>query len=240
MVKAMLSGLLFCMLFTCAHAQGTLEAVQARGELLCGVGDLSAGNLVRIEDGGLEGFHTEFCRALAAAILGDKNAVIYLPVSTTARFTALEAGEVDILVGSVTFMSSRDERFDFAPVVFHEGKQRYAPVLREGDDDWLDLVTWTIYALIQAEEWGVTSENALQAAEELGNKGALQRFLGGEVAAQLGLGRDALRTMLAQVGNYGEIYERHLGPAASLSLERGRNNLWLNGGLMIAPPFSSR
>ena len=222
------------------HAQaGTLQTVQARGELRCGVSDVPDGSLVKPEDGGIVGFHTELCRALAAAVLGTQEAVLYVPLSTSEQFTALQQGEIDILVGSVSVTSGRDATLTFGPVTFHEGAQHYAPVLRQGDDAWRDVVSWVFYALLQAEEWGITSQNvglvgdAAQAAQ-------LQRFLGFEsdLVTDLGLEPHALRRTVEQVGNYGELYDRHLGPGATVSLERGLNRLWTEGGLLYAPPFS--
>lgn len=235
-------ALLFVSSFTgLAQAQGTLETVQTRGELSCGVSDLVPGTLIKLEDGGLEGFYTEFCRALAAAILGDREAVIYIPLSPVERFRALQGGEVDIVVGRVTMTSSADASFNFGPIVFHEGKQLYAPALRAEDDTWQDVVTWVIHALIQAEEWGLTSANIEAVAKDV-DAPALQRFLGLEPAAPspFGLAPDALYQTVLQVGNYGEIYERHLGPTATLSLPRGPNQLWSEGGRLFAPPFSAR
>ena len=227
--------------FALAQPQGTLDTVRTRGELSCGVSDLMTGTLIKIEDGGLEGFYTEFCRALAAAILGDKEAVVYIPLSPVERFRALQAGEVDIVVGSVTMTSSADASFNFGPIVFHEGKQPHAPAIRAGDDTWQDVVNWVIHALIQAEEWGLTSVN-IEAVAGAVDAPALKRFLGLEHEAPsiYSLDTDALYRTILQVGNYGEIYNRHLGPNATLSLPRGANQLWSEGGRLFAPPFSAR
>ena len=238
-------GFIFVLLsLTVAGAQdsSTLQTVKARGELLCGVSDLSPNTLLKTEDGGLAGFYTGFCRALAVAVLGDDEAVLYIPLSTAERFDALRRGEVDIVVGSLTVTSGREAEVDFGPVVFHEGAQHYAPALREGDDAWRDVVSWVIYALMQAEEWGVTSQNVAEVGGATGNVPTLQRFLGFEAALveNLGLEPTALRRTLEEVGNYGELYERHLGAASSLTLPRGPNRPWTEGGLLYAPPFSLR
>ena len=242
MLKKLLCSLLFGLLLVQAQQGNTLEAVTNRGELRCGVSDQSPGELVKSEDGGLAGFYSEFCRAVAAAVLGDKNAVVYLPLSTSEQFTALRRGDVDLLVGRITETLSRDAEVDFAPVVFHDASQHYAPALRQGDDAWRDTVTWIINALIQAEEWGVTSQNVDELAEAAQGAPQLARFLGleSDLVAQLGLESDALRRAIAQVGNYGEIYDRHLGVNAGLSLPRGPNRLWNEGGLLYAPPFSTQ
>ena len=238
-------GFCLCLLslvFVQAQTPSTLEAVKTRGELRCGVSDGSPGELVQTEDDGLMGFFSETCRAVAAAVLGDKNAVVYLPLSPSGQFTALRRGDVDLLVGRITETVSRDAEVDFGPVVLHNGAQHYAPALRQGDDVWRDTVSWTIHALVQAEEWGVTSQNVGSSADAAAAAPQLKRFLDleGGLATQLGLEPDALRRTLAQTGNYGEIYERHLGPNATLSLPRGQNRLWSEGGLLYAPPFSTR
>lgn len=241
MLRFTLSLIFIASFFALAQPKRTLEDIQTRGELSCGVSDLVPGTPIKLEDGGLEGFYTEFCRALAAAVLGDKEAVVYIPLAPVERFRALQSGEVDIVVGNVTMTSSADASFNFGPVVFYEGKQPYAPVLRAEDDSWLDIVTWVIHALIQAEEWGLTAANIETVAKSV-EAPALQRFLGLEQGAHstLGLSPDALYRTIRQVGNYGEIYDRHLGPAATLSLPRGPNQLWTEGGRLFAPPVSSR
>ena len=230
--------------YLCASGQdlSTLATVQGRGELFCGVSDLSPDEIIQTEDGGLVGFYADFCRALAVAVLDDAASVVYLPLSPSEQFSALRRGEMDIVVGSVTLTSDRDAEVAFGPVVFHEGAQHYAPALRQGDERWRDTVSWVIYALIQAEEWGLTSQNVADAAQVAGEAPALERFLGMESALveQLGLEPAALQRTLGVVGNYGEIYERHLGVGASLTLDRGPNRLWTEGGLLYAPPFSLR
>ena len=233
---------LLSVVFVQAQTLSTLETVKNRGELRCGVSDVGTGEFSQAEDGGLVGFYSEVCRAVAAAVLGDKERVVYFPLSTSERFTALRRGDVDLLVGRVTETLSRDAEVDFGPVVFHDGAQHYAPVLRQGDTLWRDTVSWTVNALIQAEEWGVTSSNVNSLAEAAQGAPLLRRFLGleGGLVTQLGLEPDALRRMIAQTGNYGEIYERHLGLNATVSLPRGPNRLWSEGGLLYAPPFSTR
>ncbi|CAN5830974.1 hypothetical protein BH24DEI2_BH24DEI2_11440 [soil metagenome] len=233
--------LLFTLLFVQAQTN-TLEAVENRGEVRCGVSDQSPGELIETEDGGLVGFYAEICRAVAAAVLGDKNAVVYLPLSTGEQFTVLRRGDVDLLVGRVTETLSRDAVVDFGPVVFHDVAQHYAPALRQGDDAWREVVSWIVNALIQAEEWGVTSENIDNLADTAQSAPQLERFLGleGDLVTQLGLEPDALRRTIVQFGNYAELYDRHLGPNATLSLPRGPNRLWNEGGLLYAPPFSTQ
>lgn len=116
-------------------------------------------------------------------------------------------------------------------------KEPLAPVVRHGDDQWFDIVNWTVIALIQAEEFGITSKNV---DEMLGSKDPeIQRFLGvtpGNGKA-LGLDEKWAYNIIKQVGNYGEIFERNVGKNTPLKLERGLNALWTQGGLMYAAPL---
>jgi general L-amino acid transport system substrate-binding protein len=109
--------------------------------------------------------------------------------------------------------------------------------VRHGDDQWFDVVKWAVFALIQAEESGVTSQNVddMKASEDP----TIQRLLGvaGDMGRQMGLSDDWAYQIVKQVGNYGEIYERNVGPNTPLGLERGPNALWTDGGLMYAMPF---
>lgn len=117
-------------------------------------------------------------------------------------------------------------------------KEPLAPLVRRGDDDWFGIVKWVIYALIEAEEAGVTQANAAEL--KAGSKDPVQqRLLGAseDTGKWLGLDRDwALRAIQA-VGNYGEVFERNVGPNSVLKLPRGANRLWRDGGLLYAPPI---
>ncbi len=117
-------------------------------------------------------------------------------------------------------------------------KEPLAPAVKQGDPQWSNLVTWVVYALIQAEEFNITSQNVDQIAQSTTDP-AIKRFLGVEenVSQGLGVSRDFARRIIKQVGNYGEIYDRHFGPNTPLSLERGQNKLWTKGGLLYSPPF---
>ncbi|MEW5908968.1 MAG: amino acid ABC transporter substrate-binding protein [Thermodesulfobacteriota bacterium] len=116
-------------------------------------------------------------------------------------------------------------------------KEPLAPVVRHGDDQWFDIVNWTVMALIQAEEFGITSKNV---DEMLSSKDPeIQRFLGvtpGNGKA-LGLDEKWAYNIIKQVGNYGEIFERNVGKNTPLKLDRGLNDLWTHGGLMYAAPL---
>lgn len=117
-------------------------------------------------------------------------------------------------------------------------KEPLAPVVRHGDDQWLDIVTWTVNGLIAAEEKGITRENAAKLAAESQDP-EVQRMLGTseDLGSQLGLDKEWLLRAITAVGNYGEIFDRNLGPGTPLDLERGQNSLWTEGGLLYSPPF---
>lgn len=121
-------------------------------------------------------------------------------------------------------------------------KEPMAAASRQADPIWADAVRWVAYALIEAEEQGVTRANlaALTArARSDPRQARLRRFLGleGELGRSLGLPADFAARAVAAVGNYGELFERNLGQGSPLGLERGANALWSRGGLLIAPPF---
>jgi len=116
-------------------------------------------------------------------------------------------------------------------------KEPLAPVVRHGDDQWYDIVDWSVMAMIQAEEFGITSKNVDEMLKS--DNPAIQRFLGVTpgLGKALGLDEKYAYNIIKQVGNYGEIYERNVGVDTPLGLERGLNALWTNGGLMYASPF---
>jgi general L-amino acid transport system substrate-binding protein len=116
-------------------------------------------------------------------------------------------------------------------------KEPLGPVVRHGDDKWLDAVKWTLYAMVEAEELGVTSKNVDQMKGSTTNPN-IKRLLGteGDGGKSLGLSADWAYNIIKQVGNYGESYERHVGVNTSLGLERGQNALWKDGGLQYAMP----
>jgi general L-amino acid transport system substrate-binding protein len=116
-------------------------------------------------------------------------------------------------------------------------KEPLAPVVRHGDDQWFDIVNWAVMALIQAEEFGITSKNVDEMLKSQDPE--IQRFLGVTpgLGKALGLDEKWAYNMIKQVGNYGEIFERNVGKNTPLGLERGLNALWTNGGLMYALPL---
>lgn len=117
-------------------------------------------------------------------------------------------------------------------------KEPLSPLVRHGDNQWKDIVTWVINGLIAAEEYGITADNVMKMKQTSKNP-VVQRMLGqsGDTGSYLGLDRDWLVRAIAAVGNYGEIYDRHFGPATKLNIPRGVNELWTRGGLHYALPI---
>ena len=116
-------------------------------------------------------------------------------------------------------------------------KEPLGPIVRHGDDQWLDLVKWTLMGMIEAEEMGINSKNVDEMTKS--DDPAVKRFLGVTPGFGKAVGVDEkwMYNVIKQVGNYGESYDRHVGPATALKLERGQNALWTNGGLLYAIPF---
>lgn len=318
---------------TAANA-GTLDVVKQRGEVRCGVSQGVLGFSAPDKNGTWSGFDVDFCRAIAAATLGDPDKVAYVPLSTKDRFTALQSGEVDLLSRQTTWTLSRDtdlgmsfvgvnyydgqafmvskelgvksvkdisgasvctetgttteqnmadyfgankieyqviafekpdqtvqafntgrcdvystdasalyaqrltlndpDRFEVLPEVI--SKEPLGPAVRQGDEQWFKIVRWTLFALIEAEEMGIGKDNAAALVES--GTVAQKRFLGIENEAGKAMGLDAkwAYQAVSAVGNYGEIFERHLGKDSPLKIDRGLNRLWSDGGLMYAPP----
>lgn len=320
-----------------AKAGETLDAVMDRDAVRCGVNVGLAGFSITDDEGRWRGLDVDYCRAVAAAVLGDSDKVEFVPLSAQARFTALQSGEVDILSRNTTWTLTRDaslgihfagitfydgqgfmvpadlgvdsaEQLDgaeicvqtgtttelnladyfrangmeFQPVVF-EGfeesltaffggrcqvyttdmsglaairsvdapnpddyvilpetisKEPLGPSVRRGDDDWFAVAKWVLFALIQAEESGITSANVDELADTSEDP-MIRRLLGmsGDMGERIGLDPEWGYNAIAQVGNYGEIFDRNVGPDTPLGLERGVNDLWTNGGLMYAMPI---
>jgi general L-amino acid transport system substrate-binding protein len=329
-----------CLLFTITvlagitHAGEILDAVRARDSVRCGVSTGLAGFAIADSTGNWTGLDADFCRGLAAAVLGDPTKVAYVPVSNQQRFTALQSGEVDLLSRNTTWTLTRDASLGlmFAGVTFYDGqgfmvpgdlgvqsateldgaevcvlagtttelnladyfrasgmsfkpvvfesleeaktaffngrcqvyttdrsglaaiissdapnpddylilpetisKEPLGPVVRRGDDAWFTIVKWLVYALIEAEEKGVTQGNV---ASMMGSQNpVVQRLLGvsGDMGTKLGLDNAWAVQAIQAVGNYGEIYRRNVVP---IGLARtGSNRLWTHGGLMYAMPL---
>lgn len=116
-------------------------------------------------------------------------------------------------------------------------KEPLGPMVRHGDDQWFDIVKWTLFAMITAEELGVTSKNVDEKAKM--ENPELKRVLGtdGNFGEQLGLTKDWVIRIVKAVGNYGEVFDRNVGAGSPLAINRGLNNLWNKGGLQYAPPI---
>jgi general L-amino acid transport system substrate-binding protein len=321
---------------TAAHAQGsgsaTLDAVKARGQLVCGVTTGVAGFSLADSKGVIQGIDADDCRAVAAATLGDASKVRFVPLTTTNRFTALQSGEVDVLIRETTWTLGREANLglEFADVNFYDGtgflvkasggvksakemdgaticvqqgtstelaindyfrvnnlkftpiesqdvnelqaaflsgrcdaystdssalagfrsqqgkptdfvllpeiisKEPLGPMVRKGDDKWFDIIKWTHYAMLTAEEDDVTSKNIDTFATTTNPN--LRRLLGleGDMGKALGLDNKWAYNAIKQVGNFGEIWDRNITP---MGVPRGINNLWNKGGLQYAPPI---
>ncbi len=312
-----------------------LEKVKERGKVVVGVNGKLPGFGYVDSNGKYTGFDVDFARALAAAIFNDPNAVEFRPLSAQERFTALQTGEIDVLIRNTTWTLSRDTQLgaNFAPITFYDGqgimvrkdsginslkdlegarigvetgtttelnladqlrklninykpvvfddanamiaayekgsldawttdksglvsrlstlsdpskhkilketlsKEPLGPVVLHGDDQWFDIVKWTTFATIEAEELGITQKNidTFMSSKDP----VVRRFLGldGDLGEQLGLTKDFAVRITKSVGNYGEIFDRYLGHGTIFNLDRGLNNLWTNGGLLYSPPF---
>jgi general L-amino acid transport system substrate-binding protein len=319
-----------------------LDEVRDRDMLRCGVNDAVPGFGFVAAGGEFQGFDVDYCRAVAAAVLGDPDKVELTPLTAEQRFTALQAREVDVLIRNTTWTASRDgsEGATFLTTTFYDGqgmmvradsryeeledmggtticvlsgtttelnlesqflarnvrytplsfedndtlqqaftqgrcdgwtsdksqlagvrsnwpegqggpdalrildvtmsKEPLGPAVRDGDSRWADVVDWVVIATIQAEEFGITSQNVDRMGES--DNPEIQRFLGRPVEGEpfdagLGLEPDFAVDVIKAVGNYGEIYGRNVGPDTPLGLERGMNALWTDGGLLYAPPY---
>ncbi|MGO4677031.1 amino acid ABC transporter substrate-binding protein [Bosea sp. 2YAB26] len=331
-VLTALAGLLLA--GTAAHAEGTLDRIKQRGQLICGTSTGIAGFSMADAQGSWSGLDVDICRALAAAIFDDPSKIKFVPLASKDRLTALQSGEIDVLPRTTTWTLSRDagQGLNFTAVNYYDGqgfqvrakagiksvkeldgasictvqgttnelnladyfrvnkmkyevvafqgidetvkayesgrcdaistdisqlvsyrlkmsdpaehvllpdvisKEPIGPYVRQGDDEWFDIVRWTVFALINAEELGVTQANL---AEMLKSENPeIRRLLGveGKFGVGLGLTPDWIARIVRHVGNYGESYERNLGTGSRIGLPRGLNNLWSKGGIQFAPP----
>ena len=154
---------------------------------------------------------------------------------------ALFAGRCDVLtsdasqLAAVRSVAPNPENYILLPEII--SKEPLAPAVRHGDDQWYDIVNWTVMALIEAEELGITSKNVDDMLKSTDPQ--IQRFLGVSpgFGKALGLDEKWAYNIIKQVGNYGEIFDRNVGPTTPLKIERGLNDLWTRGGLMYAIPF---
>jgi general L-amino acid transport system substrate-binding protein len=155
---------------------------------------------------------------------------------------AYDAGRCDVystdqsgLYAQLLKLKDRDAHVILPDII---SKEPLGPVVRQGDDQWFNIGKWTLFALINAEELGLGRDNVDDARESSRNP-VVRRLLGveGRLGKSLGLDAGWAWRIVKQVGNYGEIFDRHLGPATPLRIKRGLNRLWNRGGLMYAPPM---
>ena len=342
-------SLLTLALLACARndedgSKSRLQTVQDRGEVVCATLDDTPGFGFLNEGGNHVGFDIDLCRAVAAATLGDANAIELRTIDAAERGPVMQAGEVDLLVWVTTWTSSRDAAWgDFVPTMFYDGQgfmvperlgissaydlggaavctlsgttselnvedffrqnrldynpsifesadialdaygkgacdvfttdrsalaglrtslpnpgehvilpeviseEPLTPLVPHGDSQWFDIVKSVMGILIHAEALGVNSGNVAQMTTS--DSPRVKRMLGAEGSwgqADLGLDMTVAQTVITQVGNYGEIYDRHLGPdGIGLPREGGRNALWADapctdcpkGGQIYAAPL---
>jgi general L-amino acid transport system substrate-binding protein len=152
-----------------------------------------------------------------------------------------DSGQCDVITADVSQLyalrlklSKPDEHAILPDVI---SKEPLAPVVRQKDDDWLLIVKWTLYAMINAEELGINSKNIDEALKS--KKPEVMRLVGteGGYGEQLGLTRDWAARIIRHVGNYAEVYERNVGVDSPLAIPRGLNHLWSQGGIQYAPPI---
>lgn len=313
----------------------TLDDVLARGFLKCGVSEGQPGFSQSDEDGQWQGFDVEYCRAIAAAVLSDADAVEYTPLPASQRFDALVEGQVDILSRNSTWTMARETGLgiSFVGVTYYDGqafmvrqsmgltsalelsnaticanagtttvlnvtdffeqrgmpfelvtfenvdevvaaydsrrcdayahdtsglfaqrlnltnpdehivlpevisKEPLSPAVRGGDQTWFNIARWVLFAMVNAEEMGLTSDNI--ASFQNSENPAVARLTGaqGDFGQMLGVHTDWAFQVISQVGNYGEVFERTIGSGSELGIGRGLNALWSDGGLLYAPPI---
>ena len=161
--------------------------------------------------------------------------------STPELTQAYLAGRCDVLTSDASQLASHRSAFakpgDHLILPEIISKEPLAPAVRHGDDQWYDIVNFSVLAMIAAEELGITSKNVDKMMKSKDPK--IQRFLGVTAGNGKALGLDEkwAYNIIKQIGNYGEVFERNVGVNTPLKIERGLNALWTDGGLMYAPPF---
>ena len=153
---------------------------------------------------------------------------------------ALEAGRCDVLTSDQSQLYAQRIKLakpgDYVVLPEVISKEPLGPVVRHGDDDWFDIVKWTLFVMVNAEELGIDSKNV----EEMKNSSNpdVKRILGaeGDKGKDFGLANNWMAVVIKQVGNYGEIFDRNVGKDSPLEIQRGLNALWTQGGLQYAPP----
>ena len=313
----------------------TLQDVIKEGKVTCGISTGNPGFSSTDSKGAWVGLDVDFCKSVAAAVLGDASKVKYSPLTSVERLTALQTGEIDVLARTTTWTSSRDTALglNFAGVNYYDGqgflvnkklgitsakeldgatfciqggtttelnltdyfkthnmeykavtydnanqtlegfkrgrcdvlttdasslygliaklddpssaqvlpdiisKEPLGPVVRQGDDEWFNIIRWTLFASLEAEELGVNARN-VDAMLKSQNPN-VKRLLGlsGSTGEDMKLKNDWAYQIIKQVGNYGEVFDRNVGKDSPLKIERGLNALWNEGGLMYPMPI---
>ncbi len=317
-----------------AAVAGTLEDVQKKGTLTCGISEGVPGFSIPDSTGNWVGFDVDMARAVAAAVLSDPQKIIFVPLASKQKIIAVSSGQVDLTSRTTTWTMKRDtkEGADFTAIVYYDGqgfmvrkednisnakamdgasvcvttgtttelnladyarannlkleavvfegkkeafnayasgrcdvfttdssqlaslrtttknpadhvilpdiisKEPLSPLVRHGDNQWKDIITWVIFGIINAEEKGITAANVMEMKEKSTDP-SIQRMLGktGDMGGFIGLDKDWLARAISDVGNYGEIFDRNLGK--TLGLERGLNEQWNKGGILYAAPI---
>ena len=174
----------------------------------------------------------------------DYEPIVFPEIDPT--YAAYEEGRCDAVTSDRSQLVARRTAFANPDdhVILEEvmSKEPLGPVAPLGDDQWFNVVKWVVYATIEAEELEIDSSNVADLVESSENP-VVQRLLGvtpegtDPFESGLGLEPDWVVTMIGAVGNYGEIYDRNLGPGTPFELERGLNSLWTDDGLLYAPPY---
>jgi len=310
-------------------AGDTIQTIIDRGVLKCGVNGQLLGFSNVDADGNYTGLDVDYCRAVAAALLDDPDAVEYTDLTAETRFTALQSGDIDVLIRNGTWTSSRDGALglQWAATTFYDGagmlvnsdsgfgsvadmdgtiicvqtgttteinleiyfdnlgisyeplnvadeaavtsnfssgacdgyvtdksglasfkatydgdvtilddtmsKEPLGPATREGDDDFFDVVQWTVFATFNAEEFGIDSTNVQDFVDS--DNGAIAKFLNDEESGLAFPTTDWAVRIIEAVGNYQEIYDRNIGP---LGIPEGVNQLYTTGGILYGPPVN--
>lgn len=178
--------------------------------------------------------------AKLASVGAKANIVVF--ENQDAIVSAYEAGSIDAWTsdksGLVSRLASMKNPADHAILKETLSKEPLTPVIKAGDEQWYNITRWIVYALFQAEEYGITQANVDEMLKS--EDPNIRKFLGveGDIGTKLGLSNDFAYKLIKGVGNYSEIYERNLGQQSTFKLERGLNALWKDGGLMYSPPFN--
>ncbi len=174
------------------------------------------------------------------------NSINYEPVPIETNAEAQQqylAGACDVYTTDASGLAATRATFEdpTAHVILPEivSKEPLGPLVRHGDDEWGDVVRWSLNAMIAAEELGITKDNVEEMGAAAGNNPEINRLLGteGNLGEMLGLDASWAKNIIMAVGNYGEVFENNIGESTPIGLARGLNAQWTNGGLLYAPPF---